>query len=72
MKFLLFLFTVILSGACSTAKITVQTNSGFNKTIKTGAKQTEKYVFWYLYFYEEIPAASRIISMHTYMLSERD
>ena len=44
MKSLLFLFTVILFGACSHAKLTTQNNSGSNIAIKTGAEQTEKYL----------------------------
>ena len=44
MRFLLFLFTFILSAACSTAKLTAQNNSGSNIAIKTGAEQTEKYL----------------------------
>ena len=44
MKFLLFLFTVILSACCSTAKLTAQNNHGSNAGIKTGAEQTEKYI----------------------------
>ncbi len=44
MKFLLFLFIVFLSAACSTAKLTGQNKNGTNTTIKTGAEQTEKYI----------------------------
>ncbi|MBC7934187.1 MAG: DUF1343 domain-containing protein [Rhizobacter sp.] len=44
MKFLLFLFTVIVFTACGTARLTAQNNSGAGTTIKTGAEQTEKYL----------------------------
>ena len=44
MKFLLFLFIVFISAACSTAKLTGQNKNGTDTTIKTGAEQTEKYI----------------------------
>jgi len=44
MKFLLFLFAIIMSGSCSTAKNTAQKDSTSSAAIKTGAEQTEKYL----------------------------
>lgn len=44
MKFLTLLFSVIIFAACGTAKITAQNKSAADKSIKTGAEQTEKYL----------------------------
>ncbi len=44
MKFLAFVFVVIISGSCNTIKNTAQKNQGTNTGIKTGAEQTEKYL----------------------------
>jgi uncharacterized protein YbbC (DUF1343 family) len=44
MKFLTFVFTVLIAAACSTAKTTAQNKTASGNSIKTGAEQTEKYL----------------------------
>lgn len=44
MKFLMVLFTVIISGAACTAQKAAQNSSGSGSAIRTGAEQTEKYL----------------------------
>ena len=44
MNFLIFLFAIMLSASCSTAKNTAQKDNASIAGIKTGAEQTEKYL----------------------------